>query len=313
MTSTYLVIGGAGFIGSRLTSLLCDQGASVLVIDDLSFGHTTLVDSRATFFCAPMSSISTLLPSDLKLDAIFLLAARSIISHSYHDPDSYIQTNIHDTLKVLEFFRRQPSTPIIFSSSASVYGLPKVTPTPESATKDPLTIYGATKSAVEEMMCAYSAAFGMNTVCLRYFNAYGPNDLQQPVTRAVPRWIQAAIQRNPITLNWGGRQNRDYVFVDDIVQAHLSCIPLRGHHRFNIGSGIGHTMLTILQSILSHFSHEMQIIDSGPRMGDPDTLVADIALIRQVVGWAPSTSLDQGIASTIAFYRATEARWRTSC
>ena len=312
MTSTYLVIGGAGFIGSRLTSQLCDQGASVLVIDDLSFGHQSLVDPRATFFNAPMTSISTLLPANIQLDAIFLLAARSIISHSYHDPASYIQTNIHDTITVLEFFRHQHTAPIIFSSSASVYGVPKVTPTPETASKEPLTVYGATKSAVEEVMCAYSAAFGMNTVCLRYFNAYGPNDLQQPVTRAVPRWIQAAIKRSPITLNWGGRQTRDYVFVDDIVQAHLACINLRGHHRFNIGSGVGHTMLTIMQSILSHFPYELQILDLGPRVGDPGTLVADTSLIRQVVGWEPSTSLNQGIASTIAFYRATEARWGTT-
>lgn len=299
----FAVLGGAGFIGSNLVRCLCDLGKEVIVIDDLSSGYETLVDARSKFYQCSMRDIGGLRPVLEGTDTVFILAARSIIKTSFTNPLAYIDTNINELgMALLECIRAGISH-IVFSSSAAVYGSYDGEIITEDAVKMPITVYGATKSAAEEMLAGMYGAYGLNSVALRYFNVYGPNDLQYPVTRAVPAWIRAGIAGMPVMLFWGGKQVRDYVYVEDIANAHLACVGLDGHHRFNVGSGTG----IVMRELLGHIEHalgvRLEVVDSGSRVGDPMKLVASRDRIMARTGWRPKWSIEAGIAKTVEYYR----------
>lgn len=303
MKRKYLVIGGAGFIGSRLVKHLCDSGDEVIVVDDLSFGMRSLVDSRSQFIQCSMRDLASYRREIRGCSAAFLLAARSIITTSYTNPLSYIDTNITDfSVSLLEIIRAEIPQ-VVFSSSASVYGYTDTDLITEATPKQPMTVYGATKSAGEELLAGFYGAYGLNSVALRYFNAYGPNDLQEPVTRAVPAWIRAGLLRQPIELFWGGEQVRDYVFVDDIARAHIACLNTIGHVRYNIGTGKGVRMADLVGCVERALGTTLNVIHAGERRGDPMRLVASNDLVRNRTGWTPQVSLEDGMAQTVDFYR----------
>lgn len=297
-----LVTGGAGFIGSNVTELLCDIGHEVTVIDDLSFGYKKFVDKRAQFVEGSLQD-ENLLKKILKgKHAVIHLAASSIIKFSFDNPLGYIENNINNGVKLLEAMRANNVNKIIFSSSASVYGEPKHIPIKEEDSKEPLTIYGSSKLAFEQILCSYYYSFGINSVSLRYFNAYGPRDEQKPATRAVPIWIKAVLEQQAIPLFWNGRQKRDYVYVKDIAQAHVDVLGLEGLHYFNIGSGSGVIMLDIIKTLERVSNTKIKIKNLGKRSGDPKQLIADISKIKKTVNWEPKVSLEKGLEKTFRYY-----------
>ena len=304
----FIVIGGAGFIGSNLVAYLCDLGAEVIVFDDLSTGFDELIDSRCRFYHCSMRDLGGFRQVLVGASAVFILAARSIISTSFTNPLSYMESNISELGNGLIEITRADIPQVIFSSSASVYGVCNDENIKESRVKLPITMYGATKSAGEEILSGFFGAYGLNSVALRYFNAYGPNDLQLPVTRAVPSWIRAGIAGRPVSVFWGGRQVRDYVYVEDIVKAHVACIGLSGHLRFNVGSGGGIAMNDILAHIERALEAPLEVVDAGARLGDPMRLVASCDLIMETTNWRPIWSIQDGIARTVEFYRRRSGR-----
>ena len=297
-----LVTGGAGFIGSHVVELLCDKGYIVRVIDDLSFGYKEFVDKRAEFFHASIADSSQLDQALEGVYAVIHLAASSIIATSILNPVGYIENNITHGVLLLEAMKRNNVKRIIFSSSASVYGEPQAIPIKESHVKRPMQPYGASKAAFENILSAYFYSFGIESVSLRYFNAYGPRDEQQPVSRAVPMWVKAILCNEPVKTYWQGKQIRDYVFVKDIAAAHLAVLDLPGCNVFNIGSGKGVKMGNILQEIIKITKTKPTIIDQGERPGDPKRLVADTSVIKKVVGWKPAYTLKEGLQKTIEYY-----------
>lgn len=309
MTSRIVVTGGAGFIGSDTVRLLLDQGHTVVVIDDLSYGYREFVDPRATFIEASLQD-SAGLPRILEgADAVMHFAASSIIGRSYTDPLEYVENNVMNGTRLLEAMRLAGVAKIVFSSSASVYGEPQRIPIQEDDPKHPLQMYGATKLAFEQVLEAYHYSFGLNAVALRYFNAYGPGDLQYPVTRAVPRWIQAALSNRPLRQFWNGRQYRDYVYVRDIALAHTAVLGLSGLHFLNIGSGAGVLMADVSARLEQIVGRKLQVLDAGERRGDPMRLVADTSRIQGLLGWAPRTTLLDGLRSAVEFYELHRHVW----
>jgi UDP-glucose 4-epimerase len=304
-----LVTGGAGFIGSNVARLLCDEGLSVTVLDNLSYGYRELVDPRCRFICADLADRERLREAMRDVDAVMHFAASSIIARSFSDPLEYIWNNVANGANLLEAMREAGVKHIVYSSSASVYGEPLRTPVHEDDPKHPIQLYGATKLAFEDVLQGYYHAFGINSVSLRYFNAYGPSDLQEPVTRAVPRWIRAALTDQPIVLHWRGQQYRDYVFVEDIAAAHVRVLGLEGLHVYNIGDGEGILMSDVLATLQELFPKPLRVVDGGERTGDPMRLVADISRIVGEVGWQPQTKLREGLSKTIPFYEQTRAVW----
>jgi len=298
-----LVTGGAGFIGSHVTELLCDQNYKVFVFDNLSKGYREFVDSRAGFIHADLTSFNDIFSALKGVDLVVHLAATCIISESIENPVACFKNNIENGINLLEAMRKRGIKMIVNSSTAAVYGEPGRIPVKEDDPKEPVNPYGASKLAFEEILSCYYHTWGINSVSLRYFNAYGPRDEQKPATRAVSVWIKATLKNKGIPLYWQGKQIRDYIFVKDIAEAHLAVMNLKGFNYFNIGSGTGIVMKVLLKEIFKAIGRKTKIIDKGERYGDPQRLVADISKIEKIVGWQPKITLEEGIKKTVKYYR----------
>lgn len=298
-----LVTGGAGFIGSHVTELLCNRGYSVTVVDDLRCGHKKFVDRRALFRNHSIGDSKAMEKALEGIDVVMHLAASSIISVSYQKPLEYFENNLVNGITLLEAMRKMGVTKIIYSSTSSVYGEPAKIPTSEDMPTNPLHPYAASKLAFEYALQAYYYSFGIESVSLRYYNAYGPRDEQKPATRAIPMWIDAVLRNQPVPWHWQGRQIRDYVYVTDIAKAHVDVLPLSGVHCFNIGSGKGIRMKQVFHIIEKIVGKKLRTLDMGERKGDPEQSYADISRIWKAVGWHPEVSLEEGLRKTYAYYR----------
>lgn len=298
-----VITGGAGFIGSHVTKLFCDEGYETAVVDDLSFGYEKFVDPRAQFVKGRIQD-SRLMERVLEgASGVIHLAATSIIKLSIENPLECFENNLIGGIKLLEAMRRRGVGKLVFSSTAAVYGDPKRTPVKEDDEKHPKSPYGASKLAFEEALRAYHQSYGIESVSLRYFNAYGPRDEQVPTTRAVAVWTRALLSEKPVPLYWEGKQVRDYVFVEDVAQAHLEALKLPGLHFINLGSGKGIVMKDLLRLLERLTRKKAKVKDMGERLGDPQELVADIGRAKDLLGWEPETPLEEGLKRTIRYYK----------
>lgn len=303
MMKRILITGGAGFIGSHVTELFCNEGYDVVVIDDLRFGYKRFLDTRARFVRASLADRKAVTQALRGVDAVMHLAGSSIISTSYSHPEAYFENNLINGLVLLEAMKKQGVRKIVYSSTSSVYGDQHTFPIPETAPLAPMHPYGASKLAFEHALTAYYHAWGIESVTLRYYNAYGPRDEQKPATRAIPMWIAAVLDGKPIPWYWQGRQIRDYVYVSDIAQAHADVLPLKGIHTFNIGSGVGVPMKHVFKALEKAVGKKLNTVDLGERQGDPMKSFADISHIQKMVGWVPRVSLPDGLAKTYEYYK----------
>lgn len=298
-----LVTGGAGFIGSNLVSYLCDHGHDVTVVDDFSSSGRTAVDRRARLVRGSVADFKLVKRLLKGADVVFHLAATGIIKLSLENPILYFENNVMNGITLLEAMRQSGVNKIVYSSSSGVYGEPRRVPIKESDAKLPINPYGAAKLAFENVLSSYYHAFGINSVSFRYFNVYGPGDEQQPVTRAVPSWIKSAFTGEPLTLYWGGKQTKDYIFVEDVVRANLlAAQKSRGCVVYNIGSGVGRKMIDVAKTLEKVFGKKLKIKQMGNREGDPNVLVADVSKIRKALGWKPLVDFESGLRKTIKYY-----------
>lgn len=298
-----LVTGGAGFIGSHVVELLCNRGYQVIVVDDLRFGYEAFIDKRAKFLKFSLSNLTLLKKALNGVDVVMHLAGSSIIEFSYSNPLEYFENNLMNSINLVEAMREARVNKIIYSSTSSVYGQPKKNPIKETMTTNPLNAYSSSKLAFEQALNSYFYSYGLESVTLRYYNAYGPRDEQRPRTRAVPMWIEAILDKKPIPWYWQGRQIRDYVYVGDIAKAHVAVLNLPGINCFNIGSGKGVLMKDVLHALEKIVGKKFETIDMGERKGDPMKSFADISKIKKTVGWSPKVSLEQGLRQTLEYYK----------
>lgn len=299
-----LVTGGAGFIGSHITELLCNNKHTVNVIDDLRYGYRELVDKRANFFKAPLEDSRSLGKAMNNVDVVIHLAASSIIKFSYDKPLEYFENNLINGIKLLEVMRKKGVKKIVYSSTSSVHGNPNKVPVKEEDATNPLNAYAASKLAFEHALVSYYHSYGIESVSLRYFNVYGPRDEQRPRTRAIPMWIEAILDNKPIPWYWNGQQVRDYIYVTDVARAHLEVMKLKGIHIFNIGSGKGIRMRDVFKTLEKIVGTKLTTLDLGERKGDPMRCFADVTKIKKVVEWNPQVSLAKGLRLTLKYYKS---------
>ncbi|MDP3758721.1 MAG: UDP-glucose 4-epimerase GalE [Candidatus Daviesbacteria bacterium] len=299
-----LVTGGAGFIGSHVNKLLLNQGHTVTVIDDLSKGHKDFLDPRATFHQISLEDQKQLEEILTGHDAVIHMASFIEVGESVKKPVEFTQNNIVGTVKLLEAMKNKGVKKMIFSSSACVYGKPEKLPITE---EDPLgeqeNPYGITKITMEEFCKLYHTLHQFDVTILRYFNPYGPGELHQPETHAIPNFVKAVLSKQPIPLFWKGEQIRDFIFIDDLAQAHVLTLPLTGLHIYNVGTEKGVKVADVVKKIFELVGYEVPIDDKGERKGDVPALVASSAKIQQELGWSAKVNLDEGLKKTIEFFK----------
>ncbi|OGD86756.1 hypothetical protein A2Z23_02775 [Candidatus Curtissbacteria bacterium RBG_16_39_7] len=295
------VTGGAGFIGSHLTKFLLDKGHTVTVYDNLSRGYQELIDKRAKFVQGDTNNKETLLQVLPSHDAVIHMAGFIEVGESFKDPQVFFQNNLSGGITLLEAMRDAGVSKIIFSSTAAIYK-PKEKPLEEDDPKEPQNPYGATKLAFENFLAAYFYSYRLESVSLRYFNAYGPGEHHKPETHAIPNFIRATLKKEPLPLYWQGEQVRDYIFIDDLVEAHVKALNLSGYKYLNLGTGKGTKTIDLLKMIFDIVGHDAPIADLGKREGDASYLVASYKKAKGILGWEPKRPLVEGLRKTIDYF-----------
>jgi UDP-glucose 4-epimerase len=276
----------------------------VTVYDNLSRGRRELVPEDAQFVQGDIGDEQAMTEALRGHDAVIHLAGYLEVAVSVQKPVDFAVNNVVNSVKLLEAMRRAGVGKIVFSSSATVYGVPKRLPLRED---DPVGMqanpYGATKVSVETFLGVYHQLYGFDVVSLRYFNPYGPNELCEPETHAVPNIVRAALERRPIPLYWQGEQVRDYIYVEDLARAHIQPLKVQGFEVFNVGTEVGTKVIDVVEKTFAILGYEVPIDDLGERPGDVEASYASSEKLRKQLGWAPQVDLEEGLRRTIAHYR----------
>jgi UDP-glucose 4-epimerase len=300
-----LVIGGAGYIGSHMVKLLHRWGFGVVVLDDLSGGFRDSV-RNAELIISPVADSNLLnsLFARHQFSAVMHFASFIQVGESVKEPDKYYANNLVSTLTLLDAMRKADISCFIFSSTAAVYGNPDYVPIDENHSKLPINPYGRSKWMVEQVLQDYDIAYGLKSICLRYFNAAGADpegelgERHVPETHLIPLVLQTTSGRRKYISIFGsdydtpdGTCIRDYIHVSDLCDAHLLALQhlLNGSKsaRFNLGNGQGFSVMEVIETARRVTGYEIAVRHEPRRMGDPPRLVADSRLVREVLGWKP--------------------------
>ena len=300
-----LVTGGAGFIGSHLVDRLVQENYRVIIVDDLSTGKLKNLNHDATFH--HMSITQPTFPDVLnreRPDLVFHLAAQSSVPHSVKDPILDNEVNVLGTLRLLEASRRAGVEKIIYSSTGgALYGEPEVVPCPDDAPVTPISPYGMSKYMAEQYLEFYSRQYRLNFTTLRYGNVYGPR--QDPFGEAgvVAIFISAMLGGKRPRIFGDGNQTRDFVCVDDIVDANIAAIH-RGHRKaLNIGTGQLTSVNQLIEMLKQIIGFRWDAEHGPARAGDVYRISLDSSRAEAELAWTPKTDLAEGLARTVKFLR----------
>ncbi|WP_158802013.1 MULTISPECIES: UDP-glucose 4-epimerase GalE [unclassified Acidisoma] len=316
----FLVTGGAGYVGSHLVAHLADQGAEVVVLDNLRQGHAAAVPHGIRLVVGEAGDPSTLeeVFSRTRFDAVFHFASLSLVGESMQQPFRYLEENSLQALRLIEAACRHQVMRFVLSSTANLFAAPERLPIDESEAIDPGSPYGESKYIIERALVWADRIFGLRSAALRYFNAAGADpegrlgEDHDPETHLIPLLIDAALGRRPPITVFGsdydtpdGTCIRDYVHVSDLATAHSAVLDLLETRSatFNLGSGHGHSVREVIAAVERVSGRAVPLVEGGRRAGDPPALVASAAALQRDTGWAPRfTDLDEIVA--------TAYRWR---
>ena len=306
-----LVTGGAGFIGSRLVSGLVGNGYSVRVLDDLSTGRQDNLSEVAHAVDLRIGDIRDLaVVRDATRGASHVLhfGALPSVPPSILDPVKNAEVNVLGTLSVLLASRDADVKRVVYASSSAVYGNGASQPLVESSIPQPLSPYAASKLAGEHYCAVFSRVYSLETLSLRLFNVFGPRqDPDSPYASVIPRFIARMLNGHPPVIFGDGSQSRDFTFVGDVVQAGVLALEApasRADGRaLNVASGKSISLNELATSLNGILGTHIEPEYSATRPGDIQYSEADINLTRQVIGYEPSVSLDQGLRQTVSWFR----------
>ena len=318
MKGDVIVTGGAGYVGSHACKALARAGYRPITLDNFSTGN------RWAVRYGPLEVADTMRPD--QLDAIFTrwqplavmhFAAVALVGESMTDPALYYRQNVTGTLNLLDACRASGCTNFVFSSTCAVYGTPETPSIDERTPERPVNPYGASKAMAERMLADHAMAHGLRYVALRYFNAAGADhdgeigESRAIETHLIPLALDAALGRRPPLRVMGtdyatqdGTAVRDYLHVDDLARAHVGALERLdgggGCTTLNLGSGDGHSVRQVVDTIERVTGRTVQCIKAARRPGDPPRLVADITAARRELGFEPCANLE----------RIVETAWR---
>ena len=300
-----LVVGGAGYIGSHMVKMLLDSGHQVITFDNLSSGFRDAV-LGGDFVNGDLADTALLCDvfEQYKPDAVMHFASYIQVGESVLHPAKYYFNNFTNTLNLLNTMVRYKVNNFIFSSTAAVFGEPEYVPIDEIHPKTPLNPYGRSKLMVEQILVDYERAYGLKSVCLRYFNAAGADptallgERHEPETHLIPLVLQAISGKRTHISVFGrdydtpdGTCIRDYIHIVDLCSAHLLALTrllIDGiSQRFNLGNGAGFSVQEVISVAEQVTGKKVKVIDAPRRDGDPARLVADATLAKSMLGWMP--------------------------
>lgn len=300
----YLVTGGAGFIGSNLVDQLINDGHEVVVIDSLISGKKENINSKAKFIEADLygcrqgdthpCSVYTKKVEDAVRgsDAIFHLAALARVQPSIENPSSFNDANVNGTLNMLLIAKKLGIKRFVYSASSSAYGDAKIFPTPEEHPTDPLSPYGLQKLIGEQYCRVFSHCYGLETVCLRYFNVFGERQsLDGAYCLVMGIFANQRLNDKPMTISGDGEQRRDFTYVGDVVRANILAAnsdKVGSGEVINIGNGDNRSV------------NQLADLIGGPRINieprlEPKQTLADNTKAKELLGWLPTTTIEEWI------------------
>jgi UDP-glucuronate 4-epimerase len=317
-----LLTGCAGFIGQKVSSLLLQEGHTVIGVDNLntaydvrlkrwrlqqlkadpkfSFHYLDITDRKSVNeffeFVTQRQSDTT----NLTVEAVINLAARAGVNQSLHDPWLYYETNITGTLNLLDLCRRNGIKKFILSSTSSVYGDTQRPFREDQHTEKPLSPYAASKKAAEGICYTYHYLYGLDVTVLRYFTVYGPAGRPDMSIFRFVKWIT---ENEPVIVYGNGLQERDFTYIDDIAKGTLLALKRTGYEVINLGSDRPVALITII-ALLEDILEKRAFIEYNAALpGDIPSSWADISKAIKLLGWAPSTNLETGLEQTVDWYR----------
>jgi UDP-glucose 4-epimerase len=301
-----LVTGGAGFIGSNLVRALLQEEHEVTVLDNLSSGYLENIETlpHARFIRGDIRDPDSVAGAVERVEVVFHMAASVGNKRSIDHPVLDAETNAIGTLRVLEAARRAGVRKIVTSSSAGIFGELKTLPIREDHAVEPDSPYGASKLYEEKICLVYAKLYGMEAVCLRYFNVYGPNQRFDAYGNVIPIFAFQMLRAEPLTVFGDGEQTRDFVNVADVVRANIDASLASGvSGTFNIGSGSRVSINTLVAELKESSGIEPIVRHGPPRAGDVRDSLADISSAAKAFGFSPRVSLREGLAEYIQWAR----------
>jgi UDP-glucose 4-epimerase len=304
---TFLVTGGAGFIGSNVAEALVKRGDRVRVLDDFCTGKRQNLAAAGDV---------ELVEGDLRdpdavaravrgVEGVFHQAALRSVPRSVDDPTSTNEVNVGGTLNLLMACREAGVRRVVYASSSSAYGDDPTLPKVETLPSNPISPYAVAKLAAEHYCRTFARLYGLETVSLRYFNVFGPRqDPDSKYSAVIPRFLEQGLKHEPLEVHGDGLQSRDFTYIDNVVQGNLLAMDAPGvsGEVFNLACGEQHTLIAIAEAIGKFLGRTLERNHVASRAGDVRHTKADIAKIQRMMGFQPSVLFDEGMQRTCTYF-----------
>lgn len=298
----FLITGAAGFLGSSLSNHLSRQGHQVRGLDDLSTGDKDVLSPDVHFTRGDVNDRPKLWTLLQDVDVVYHLAARVSVPESVLYPREYNAANVGGTVSLMEAMRDVGVRRVVMASSGAVYGDLAAQPIKEDSPPNPRSPYAVSKLAAEHYIRTIGALWGMETVSLRIFNAYGPGQ-RIPVSHppVVPHFIKQTLRNGTLVVHNDGKQTRDYVYVDDVVKALVAATtaPSLDGSVINIGSGTENSIRDLVKAVTAVVPGKAEVIYNPRVSGGVSSMCADLSLAKKKLGYQPSVSLEEGLKLTL--------------
>ncbi|HET9575500.1 MAG TPA: NAD-dependent epimerase/dehydratase family protein [Nitrospira sp.] len=300
-----LVTGGAGFIGSHLVDRLVQEGHEVIIVDNLVTGKRRNINRAARFYKLDIQSwrLERVFRNE-RPNVVMHLAAQMDVRKSVEDPMFDAQVNILGTLNVLQQAVKHGVRKVVFSSSGgAIYGEQEIYPAPESHVTRPLSPYGLSKLCGEQYLSYYQRSSGLQVVSLRYANVYGPRQDPEGEAGVVAIFIQKMLNNEQAVINGNGRQTRDFVFVEDVVEANLAVMGQETQGTYNVGTGVETSVNDLFRILIQHTGSTCKEVHGPAKKGEQARSVIDNTRMRHELSWEPKADLSEGLKKTVEYFR----------
>ena len=306
---TFLVTGGAGFIGSHIAEALVQRGDRVRVLDNLSTGHLSNLDGfgeSIELVEADVTDADAIARAVAGVDCVFHEAALASVPRSVEAPLATHAACVTGTVILLDAARRAGVRRVVVAGSSSAYGDQPTSSKRETDLPAPISPYAAAKLAAEQYCMAFRATYGLETVVLRYFNVFGPRqDPNSPYSAVIPLFITTILSGSQPVIYGDGGQSRDFSFVANVVRANLLAAdaPDAVGRVFNVANGKSTDLLTLIAMLNRLLDTQVKPRHEAPRVGDVRESLADITQARKLLGYEPVVDFEEGLRRSIAYYR----------